>query len=49
MLPEPPPDLREALALGITLFAGEAEGRMAELRDGAAPRRRQWPQSEKDR
>ena len=27
MLPELPPDLREAMDLGITLFAGEAEGR----------------------
>ena len=34
MLPELPPDLKEALELGITLFAGEAEGRMTEvLRD----------------
>ncbi len=34
MLPEMPPDLKEALDLGITLYAGEAEGRMAEfLRD----------------
>jgi radical SAM superfamily enzyme YgiQ (UPF0313 family) len=31
MLPELPPDLKEALALGITLFAGEAEGRMEGL------------------
>ena len=31
MLPELPADLKEALALGITLFAGEAEGRMAAL------------------
>ncbi len=31
MLPELPPDLKEALDLGITLFAGEAEGRMAPL------------------
>src|SRR5258707_620821 len=31
MLPELPPDLKEALALGITLYAGEAEGRMAEV------------------
>ena len=31
MLPELPADLKEALALGITLFAGEAEGRMASL------------------
>ena len=31
MLPELPPDLKAALDLGITLFAGEAEGRMAQL------------------
>ena len=31
MLPELPSDLKEALDLGITLFAGEAEGRMAAL------------------
>ena len=31
MLPELPADLKEALALGITLFAGEGEGRMAAL------------------
>ena len=31
MLPETPPELKEALALGITLFAGEAEGRFDEL------------------
>jgi len=37
MLPTLPPDLQEALDLGIHLFAGEAEGRMAEvLRDVAA-------------
>jgi pyruvate-formate lyase-activating enzyme len=37
MLPELPPDLKEALDLGITLFAGEGEGRMAALlRDIAA-------------
>ena len=37
MLPELPADLEEALDLGITLFAGEAEDRMAEvLRDVAA-------------
>jgi len=37
MLPELPADLQEALDLGIRLFAGEAEGRMAEvLRDVAA-------------
>ena len=31
MLPELPADLKEALSLGITLFAGEAEGRMEGL------------------
>jgi radical SAM superfamily enzyme YgiQ (UPF0313 family) len=31
MLPELPPELKEAQALGITLFAGEGEGRLAEL------------------
>ena len=31
MLPALPADLKEALSLGITLFAGEAEGRMAAL------------------
>jgi radical SAM superfamily enzyme YgiQ (UPF0313 family) len=31
MLPEMPPELQEALDLGITLFAGEAEGRLDEL------------------
>jgi len=31
MLPELPADLKEALALGITLYAGEAEGRMGGL------------------
>ena len=31
MLPELPPDLLEAQSLGITLFAGEGEGRMAGL------------------
>jgi hypothetical protein len=37
MLPTLPADLQEALDLGIVLFAGEAEGRMAEvLRDVAA-------------
>ena len=37
MLPTLPPDIQEALDLGIHLFAGEAEGRMAEvLRDVAA-------------
>ena len=34
MLPELPPELREAMDLGISLFAGEAEGRLEEvLRD----------------
>jgi radical SAM superfamily enzyme YgiQ (UPF0313 family) len=31
MLPELPPELRDAMDLGITLFAGEAEGRLEEL------------------
>jgi radical SAM superfamily enzyme YgiQ (UPF0313 family) len=31
MLPKLPPDLQEALDLGITLFAGEAEGRLEDL------------------
>src|SRR5262245_55189109 len=31
MLPELPPDLKEALDLGVTLYAGEGEGRMADL------------------
>jgi radical SAM superfamily enzyme YgiQ (UPF0313 family) len=31
MLPEMPPELKEATALGISLFAGEAEGRLDEL------------------
>lgn len=35
MLPELPPDLREAQELGICLFAGEAEGRMDELMQAA--------------
>lgn len=39
MLPELPADLREAQALGICLFAGEAEGRMDELLQAAAARR----------
>jgi pyruvate-formate lyase-activating enzyme len=39
MLPELPADLKTALDLGITLYAGEAEGRMDELlRDAAAGR-----------
>ncbi len=37
MLPAMPPELQEAMDLGIHLFAGEAEGRMAEvLRDVAS-------------
>jgi hypothetical protein len=37
MLPALPPELKEAMDLGIHLFAGEAEGRMADvLRDVAA-------------
>ena len=31
MLPELPPGLKEALDLGVTLYAGECEGRMADL------------------
>src|SRR5205085_8762969 len=31
MLPELPADLKEALGLGITLYAGESEDRMGEL------------------
>jgi radical SAM superfamily enzyme YgiQ (UPF0313 family) len=31
MLPELPPDLREAQDIGVVLYAGECEGRMAEL------------------
>ncbi|MPZ36858.1 MAG: radical SAM protein [Rhizobiales bacterium] len=38
MLPEMPGDLREALDLGCTLFAGEAEGRIDEILRGAATR-----------
>ncbi|MDC7786835.1 radical SAM protein [Rhodoplanes sp. TEM] len=39
MLPERPADLQEALELGISLFAGEAEGRMDRvLADAAAGR-----------
>ncbi len=34
MLPEPPPEIRDAWDLGISIFAGEAEGRLDEvLRD----------------
>src|SRR5262249_27100477 len=39
MLPELPPELHEALSLGVSLFAGEAEGRFDDvLRDAAAGR-----------
>jgi len=38
MLPDTPPDLRDAMALGITLFAGEAEGRFEELLKAAHAR-----------
>jgi radical SAM superfamily enzyme YgiQ (UPF0313 family) len=31
MLPEMPPELKEAMDLGVTLFAGEAEGRLEEI------------------
>jgi radical SAM superfamily enzyme YgiQ (UPF0313 family) len=31
MLPDVPPELREAMHLGVTLFAGEAEGRFDDL------------------
>jgi len=31
MLPEPTPELKEALDLGVTFYAGESEGRMGEL------------------
>jgi radical SAM superfamily enzyme YgiQ (UPF0313 family) len=41
MLPELPADLREALDLGITLFAGEAEGRLDEIFKAAYERRLQ--------
>jgi radical SAM superfamily enzyme YgiQ (UPF0313 family) len=39
MLPELPVELREALALGVTLFAGEAEGRIDEVLRAAHERR----------
>ena len=39
MLPEPPPEVREAWDLGISIFAGEAEGRFdALLQDAQAGR-----------
>jgi radical SAM superfamily enzyme YgiQ (UPF0313 family) len=39
MLPELPSELKEALALGISLFAGEAEGRLDEILRAAYERR----------
>jgi pyruvate-formate lyase-activating enzyme len=39
MLPELTPELKEALALGITLFAGEAEERLADLLKAALENR----------
>ena len=36
MLPEMPPELQEAMDLGITLFAGEAEGRLDDILRAAA-------------
>jgi len=41
MLPEMPPELKEALALGITLFAGEAEERLDEVLKDASENRLQ--------
>jgi len=41
MLPELPQDLREAVDLGITLFAGEAEARLEEILKAAHERRLQ--------
>ncbi len=35
MLPDVPPELRDAMDLGITLFAGEAEGRLEQLLQAA--------------
>jgi radical SAM superfamily enzyme YgiQ (UPF0313 family) len=35
MLPEVPPELKEAMGLGISLFAGEAEGRLDEILQAA--------------
>ena len=34
MLPELPPDLKQAQALGMILYAGEGEGRLAEFLEG---------------
>jgi len=31
MLPEMPPELKDAMAIGVSLFAGEAEGRLDEI------------------
>jgi radical SAM superfamily enzyme YgiQ (UPF0313 family) len=39
MIPELPAELKEALDLGITLFAGEAEGRLDEILKAAYERR----------
>ena len=39
MLPDLPPDLGEALDLGVTLFAGEAEGRLENIFQAAYERR----------
>jgi radical SAM superfamily enzyme YgiQ (UPF0313 family) len=39
MLPELPVEIKEALALGVTLFAGEAEGRIDDLLRAAYERR----------
>lgn len=36
MLPELPPELKEAIDLGVSLFAGEAEGRFEEVLVGAS-------------
>jgi Radical SAM superfamily len=38
MLPDVPADLRDAMALGISLFAGEAEGRLEDLLKAAYAR-----------
>jgi tRNA A37 methylthiotransferase MiaB len=39
MLPEMPPDLKQALDMGLTLFAGEAEGRLGQVLSDAYQRR----------
>jgi radical SAM superfamily enzyme YgiQ (UPF0313 family) len=39
MLPERPPEIEEALALGVTIFAGEAEGRIDDFLRAAHARR----------